>query len=67
MTHIEKELAELKETVRILYAVVIEGKSYTPGEAEYWRAIDALAEGNTAPLVEFRKRGGVIPVRKESC
>ena len=31
-------------------------------EAEYWRAIRALNNGNMEPLNNFLKRGGVIPV-----
>jgi hypothetical protein len=59
---IEQKIAYLEEKVRMLESVVLEGKPYFPGQAEWDRAIEALAQGDVGPLVEYRKRGGITPV-----
>lgn len=59
---IEQQLKDLQDTVKLLYSVVIEGKSYTPGSDEYFNVvIPALAQGDVKPLIAFNERGGVIP------
>ena len=59
--NIEQQLADLQKTVMILYSIVIEGKQYVPGRAEYDRAIEALVNGDKEPLALFIQRGGEIP------
>lgn len=58
---IEHRLLYLEETMRLLYSVVIEKKPYTPGIKEFERACEAAFYGDTKPLFEYHKRGGIVP------
>jgi hypothetical protein len=59
---LEQKIERLEETVKLLYSVVIEKKSYVPGQEELDRAIEAAAfHGDIQPLVEYKRRGGIIP------
>jgi hypothetical protein len=61
MKTLEQKIAALEETVKLLYSVVIEKKSYTPGIEEWDRAIEAAFHGDTKPLFEYKRRGGIVP------
>jgi hypothetical protein len=58
---LEQEVAELRETVKLLYSVVIEKKPHIPGIEEFERACEAAFYGDTKPLFEYHKRGGIVP------
>jgi len=51
----------MKDRIALLEQIVIEGKPYTPGQADWDRAIEAFARGDRNALVEYHRRGGVVP------
>lgn len=58
----ETRLAAIEAMIREIYAALtpvrrIDGVN----EPAYRKAIDALREGDTGPLSEYKIRGGVIP------
>jgi len=51
----------MKSRIALLESIVLEGKPYTPGEAEFWKAIEALSRGDKQPMADFKRNGGVMP------
>lgn len=55
MKTLEEMIAEIRD-------IVLLGKTPAPpGAAEYKRAVEAMADGDIAPLTLYLRRGGVIP------
>jgi len=61
MKSIEQEVKDLRDMVKILWAVVIEGKPYKPGPEEWDKVVEALARGDVQPMIDFKRQGGVFP------
>jgi len=59
---LEQKIERLEETVKLLYAVVIEKKPYVPSRAELDKAIYAAKfHGDTGPLNRWIAAGGILP------
>lgn len=62
MKNIEQRLKAMETMIAEIHEFIITVRAAAaPDEAEYWRAIDALVQGNGKPLEEFQRRGGIIP------
>jgi hypothetical protein len=58
----DQEIQSLKARIRLLETIVLEGKPYSPDQAEYDRAIrQIVTEGRTDLMALFYKRGGIVP------
>ncbi len=53
MRNLEAEIRDLKEQVKILNSIVIEGKPYNPGEREFDRAMQEFLDGNPEPIKTY--------------
>lgn len=54
-------MKSLKERVKHLEGIVLEGRPHEPGLEEWIRACEAAAGGDVGPLERFLKQGGVVP------
>lgn len=62
MKSIEQRIKTIEEMIAEIHAILVMGKAPAPpGAAEYKRAIEAMAEGNMAPLTLYLRRGGIVP------
>ena len=66
LLHLQAELITridaIQRQVEEIHAVIASNhKSGVPGIDEYRRALEAMAEGDMAPLKSYLKRGGMIP------
>jgi hypothetical protein len=57
----EQRLRVLEEMVTEIHAVLVMGKTPAPpGAVEYKRALEAMTEGDMAPMTSYLRRGGEV-------
>jgi len=61
-SRVEKQIAELREMISEIHTFLFAGKAPAPADEEYKKAIEAMVDGNPAPLARYcRRTGGIVP------